>query len=177
MDFSYKNLSVENLKKINFRIHSLRESPTIRGVYFKKLTVHVDGRGDLTELWSKPWSKKENVARKIEHVYFNTTHEGVIKGWHVHEKTHSQYTCVRGKMQIVLVDIRASSSTYGYVNQFIIGIENPSLIVIPSGVLKAWKSLRGDSIIVNLLTSSDVGDNFKYPWNAILKDIWEPKNG
>ncbi|OGM33817.1 hypothetical protein A3D01_02505 [Candidatus Woesebacteria bacterium RIFCSPHIGHO2_02_FULL_39_13] len=177
MDFSYKNLTVEDLKKINFKLNSLRESPTIRDVYYKRLTTYVDGRGDLTELWSEPWNKKEDVARKIEHVYFNTTHEGVIKGWHVHERTFSQYTCVRGKMQVVLVDVRRKFPTFGYVDQFIIGTQNPSLIVIPPGVLKAWKSLRGDSIIVNLLTLADVKDNFKYPWDAILKEVWEPKNG
>lgn len=177
MDFSYKDLSIEDLTKINLKLHDYKESPTIRDVYYKKLTTYVDGRGDLTELWSEPWGKKEKVSGKIEHVYFNTTHQGVTKGWHVHEKTYSQYTCVLGKMQVVLVDVRQKSLTFGYVDQFLIGTKNPSLIVIPPGILKAWKSLQGDSVIVNLLTSADIKDNYKYPWDTFLTDIWEPKNG
>ena len=177
LSFSFQSLSIEKLKKIKLNVGSIWQSPTIDGVYYKKLNTLVDGRGDLTELWSKPWSEYENIAREIEHVYFNTTHEGITKAWHAHEKTYSQYTCVEGKMQVVLVDVREKSPTYGFVNQFIIGTKNPALIVIPPGILKGWKSLQGDSIIVNLLTSPDVKDNFKYPWDSILKDIWEPKNG
>ena len=177
MKISYKDLTEEELKKVDFKINRKWNDVQIKDVYYKHLTTHVDGRGDLTELWSKPWSKNEPISPTIEHVYFNTTHEGITKGWHMHEKTYSQYTCVEGKMQVVLIDIRKSSSTFGYVDQFIIGGKNPSLIVIPPGVLKAWKSVKGDSIIVNLLTSADVKDNYKYRWDCVLKDIWEPKNG
>jgi len=171
-----KILSLTEIKKIKFKVSKVWESPGIVGVYYKKLDTRLDGRGDLTELWSKPWANKEPVTEKVEHVYYNTTHEGVVKGWHVHEHTFSQYTCVFGKMQIVLVDLRKSSKTFGFVDQFVIGEKNPSLIKIPPGVLKAWKSLRGDSVIINLLTSADLEDNYKYPIDSILNDIWEPKN-
>lgn len=147
-------------------------TPSIDGVYYKKLTKNVDDRGDLTELWSKPWSNIEPVASQIEHVYYNTTHQGVLKGWHYHLHTFSQYTCLVGKMQVVLIDGRPESPTYGQVNQFIIGAENPSFIKIPPGVLKAWKSLSGDSVIINLLTSSDVADNYKISIDNILPSIW-----
>jgi dTDP-4-dehydrorhamnose 3,5-epimerase len=177
ISFNYNELSVDELKLINFKVGTINVNPKIKGVYYKKLKNYVDSRGELVELWSQPWSNKEPIAKEIEHVYFNITHQGITKGWHVHEKTFSQYTCVLGKMQVVLVDVRKTSPTFGYVDQFLIGANNPSLIVIPPGVLKAWKSLQGDSIIVNLLTSPEIKDNFRYPWNAILEDVWEPKNG
>jgi len=176
MNFDHNETTAEDIKNIDFTVGSVWSSPTIEGVFFKRLTTRVDGRGDLTELWSKPWGENEPIQKDIEHVYYNTTHEGVVKGWHIHEKTFSQYTCVNGKMQVVLVDIRKNSSTLGQVDQFVIGSKNPSLIVIPPGVLKAWKSLQGDSVIVNLLTSADIKDNYKYPIDSILQDVWEPKN-
>jgi len=150
---------------------------TIEGVYFKKLATNNDGRGSLTELWSQPWGESENVEKDIKHVYWNITHQGVIKGWHYHMETVSQYTCVIGKMQVVLVDVRESSSTRGQVNQFLIGEHNPSFIRIPPGLLKAWKSLNGDSVIVNLLNSANKDDNHKLPCDTMLKDIWEPRMG
>ncbi|MBN1133763.1 MAG: dTDP-4-dehydrorhamnose 3,5-epimerase family protein, partial [Methanosarcinaceae archaeon] len=134
--------------------------------------THIDKRGDLTELWSLSWNDR-NIAKQVKHVYYNTTHKGVIKGWHVHEHTFSQYTCVAGKMQVILVDLRSDSKTYGIIDQFIIGEDNPSYIKIPPGVLKAWKSLKGDSVIVNLLTSDDVKDNFKYDPGIILQKLWK----
>lgn len=175
--FVYKNLNAKDLKNIKFTVNSVWDSPKINGVYYKKLNTRLDGRGDLTELWSSPWSKKENIEKNVKHVYFNTTNEGVLKAWHVHESTISQYTCVSGKLQVVLVDVRKNSDTFGMVDQFVIGTKNPSYIRIPAGVLKGWKSLKEDSVIVNLLTKADVSDNFKYSWDLILTDIWEPRNG
>ena len=165
------------LKKAIFKIKPPSDNPAIEGVYYKKLHTNVDDRGNLTELWSLPWSKSEPVAKKIEHVYYNTTHEGVCKGWHYHLKTFSQYTCVIGEMQVVLIDARKNSVTFGYVDQFVIGDENPSYLKIPPGVLKAWKSLKGDSVIINLLTSADIEDNYKIPVDTLLTDIWLPKHG
>jgi dTDP-4-dehydrorhamnose 3,5-epimerase-like enzyme len=177
MNFDHNKLTLTVLKNIKFNVNDHNNSSSIEGVYYKELKTFVDGRGDLTELWSKPWSGDGLIEPVIEHVYFNTTHEGVIKGWHVHEHTVSQYTCVQGKMQVVLVDVRAVSKTYGFVDKFIIGTRNPALIRIPPGVLKGWKSLKGDSVIVNLLSTSDVKDNYKYPWDIILQNLWAPNNG
>ena len=170
-------LDEKNLSKIEFKLNKVLNKPTIDGVYYKNLIIHEDIRGDLTELWSKPWADKEPVSPLVEHVYYNTTHEGVVKGWHMHKKTFSQYTCVIGKMQVVLADIRKDSPTYGYVDQFIIGAKNPAFIKIPPGVLKGWKSIKGDSVIINLLTSADVDDNYRVSWDSILKKVWQPING
>ena len=178
MDYKYSDFSEQDLKDLQLEINPKFNQCSIDGVFYKKLITHVDGRGDLTELWSEPWAEDEKEVRKdVKHVYYNTTHEGVVKAWHIHEYTISQYTCVNGKMQVVLVDLRDGSKTQGKVDQFIIGTKNPSFIKIPPGVLKAWTSVQGDSVIVNLLTSPDISDNYKYPWDIILKDIWQPQNG
>ena len=97
---------------------------SIDQVYLKNFKTNIDGRGDLTELWSQPWSDKEPIASEIKHVYFNTTHEGIIKAWHAHEFTQSQYACVQGEIQVVLIDARNDSKTFSHVNQFIIGTQN-----------------------------------------------------
>ncbi len=173
MDFSHTQINIEKLKKIKFRQNKKLNTPKIKDVYYKKLTTFKDERGDLTELWSFPWSLNEPIAPEVKHVYYNTTHEGFVKGWHFHEKTYSQYTCVKGMMQVCLLDIRDTSKTFGFVDIFMIGTENPSFIKIPPGVLKAWKSIKGDSVIVNLLTTAQKEDNYKFDWDIILRDIWK----
>lgn len=176
MPYSYSSFPTSKLQQLDFQIKELNQV-TIENLYYKQLTTHTDGRGNITELWSQPWSKNENVESEIKHVYYNTTHQGVIKAWHIHEKTVSQYTCLIGKMHVVLTDLNENSSTYGHVNQFLIGQHNPSLIKIPPGVLKGWKSIQNDSVIINILTSADLSDNYRYPWDSILSDLWLPKNG
>jgi len=174
--FKFDAQSILQLQEEKLKVSPVSESPRISGVYYRKLKTFYDDRGDLAELWSQPWGDTEPVAKDIAHVYFNTTHQGITKGWHVHERTFSQYTCVKGKMQIVLIDVRPKSETYLFVNQFIIGTNNPSFIKIPPGVLKGWKSLNKDSIIVNLLTSADVNDNFKIDITSLLPNIWLPQD-
>jgi len=176
LSFKYSELSAENIKEIALKVNSVWQSPTIEGVFYKSLKIFLDGRGDLIELWSEPWLE-EGKIEPVKHIYFNRTALGVTKAWHVHEKTISQYTCVEGKMQIVLVDARKDSPTFGNVDQFVIGTRNPAFIRIPPGVLKGWKALENESVIVNLLTLADTADNYKYPWETILQNIWEPKNG
>lgn len=175
--FDISQLSLQRLQQLKLDASTPLNQATISQVHYKPLTKHVDARGDLTELWSQPWSQQEPVAQAVKHVYSNTTHHLVIKAWHVHEYTFSQYTCIHGKLQVVLVDVRPDSNTYGQVNQFLIGQHNPALIKIPPGVLKGWRSIQSDSIIVNLLTSADIEDNHKYPWDSILSDIWLPHYG
>src|SRR5215216_2066071 len=103
-------VSVEWLKKIDFNLKHLSAiPPTIEGVIIKELTVHLDGRGDVTELWSKPWVR-EGLS-EVQHIYQSATDFGVVKCWHLHEEHTDQFTVTRGKLQVTLVDVREGSKT------------------------------------------------------------------
>jgi dTDP-4-dehydrorhamnose 3,5-epimerase len=154
-------------------VKGLIESPTIEGVYAKQLKTFLDGRGDLTEIWSTSWPDADKI-KSIEHAYFNLTDKGVIKGWHWHEDSYSQYVCVQGKMQIVLIDLRPNSSSFRHVNQFVAGSKNPLYLQIPPYVLKGWKALEENGTIVNLIHTTNVKDNKKIPWDKLANDIWQP---
>lgn len=175
---SLKELTIEDLRKIPFRQRSTFNGPTIQGVRRKDLTTIVDGRGDVIELWSLPWVESEGLAVP-RHAYQSATDYGVVKCWHLHEIHTDQFTVTRGKMQIVCVDVREDSPTYGDVNSFITGIQRPSLIMIPPGVMHGWKALsQPESIVVNLQTHPyDPTDELKFPWDCVLEDVWEPRNG
>jgi dTDP-4-dehydrorhamnose 3,5-epimerase len=148
---------------------------TIAGVVTRRLTVHLDGRGDVTELWSQPW---EGFTQPT-HVYQSATDHGVVKCWHLHEIHTDQFAITRGKAQVTLFDVRPDSETFGHVNVFVTGALLPMAIRIPPRVLHGWKALSQPEIIVTNLQSHvyDPADEYKFPWDCVLAEVWEPKNG
>ena len=171
-------ITVEDLLNIPYRLRSTFNGPTIQGMKQKDLKTIVDGRGDAIELWSLPWVEAEGL-QVPQHAYQPATDYGVVKCWHLHEKHTDQFTVTRGKMQVTCVDIREDSPSYGDVNVFITGIQRPQLILIPPGVMHGWKALSmPETIVVNFQTMPyDPADEFKFPWDCVLPEVWEPKNG
>jgi dTDP-4-dehydrorhamnose 3,5-epimerase len=168
-------VTVEWLKEQRYRIFPAGHQPTIDGVRFRSLKVILDGRGDLTELWSEPWEGFTVPA----HVYQSATDMGVVKCLHLHEEHTDQFSVTRGKIQVSLVDLREESVSFGDVNVFIMGSLSPGLLRIPPGLLHGWKSLSYPEVIVTNLQSHtyDPQDEYKFPWNCVLEEVWQPKNG
>ena len=176
MDFS--EITPQWLKKQKYLIQSTYIYPTIKGVILKELKVNLDGRGDLIELWSKSWVKKEGFCIP-KHIYQSTTDFEVIKCWHLHKIHTDQMVVTHGKLQVVLVDIRKNSPTFSHVNPIFMGVKRPRLLKIPPGILHGWKALSQPEVTVfNFATEVyDSKDEYRFPWDCILKEIWEPKNG
>ena len=173
-----KDVTVEWLQSISYTPKSVASGPTIDGVIVKDLRALPDGRGDVIELWSLPWTETQGMIVPT-HVYQSATDYGVVKCWHLHEIHTDQFTVTRGKLQVTLVDIREGSPSFGHVNAFILGIQRPRLIKIPPGIMHGWKALSTPEVIVVNLQSHvyDAADEFKFPWDCVLSEVWEPKNG
>ena len=177
-----ENVTEDWLKRIEmegkFVVQSIYRPPTIHGVILKELNALVDGRGDVTELWSLPWVEKESFVVPT-HCYQSATDFGVTKCWHLHAIHTDQFTVTRGKLQVNLVDIREESPTFGHVNSIFLGTQKPRLLKIPPGIMHGWKALtRPEVIVVNFQSHVyDPKDEFKYTWNCVLENVWEPNNG
>lgn len=171
-------ITVEWLKKQKFSLQNIYKPPTIEGVLLKDLNAIVDGRGDVTELWSKPWVEKEGVVVPA-HCYQSATDFGVVKCWHLHKIHTDQFAVTRGKLQVSLVDVRKGSPTFGHVNLIFMGTQRPRFLKIPFGVMHGWKALTEPEVLVVNFQSHvyDPNDEFKFPWNCVLEEVWEPKNG
>lgn len=171
------DLTCEALKSIEYSIQSVYNPPTIDGVIARELKPIVDGRGELTELWSKPWLADGLV--EFVHMYQTATDFGVVKGWHLHKAHTDQLIVTRGKLQLCLVDIRPASPTLGHVNILFLGSQKPRLVLVPPMILHGWKALSLPEVLVVNLQSHlyDPTDEYKFPWNCVLENIWEPKNG
>lgn len=171
-------VTVEWLQSLSYQVQPASRPPTIEGVIVKDLRVNLDGRGDVIELWSRPWIEAEGLVMPA-HVYQSATDYGVVKCWHLHDIHTDQFTVTRGKLQVTLVDIRPNSPTFGHVNPIILGGQRPRLIKIPPMIMHGWKALSEPEVIVVNLQSHvyDAADEFKFAWNCVLEDVWEPRNG
>ena len=123
----------------------------IEGVKVKKLKVISDERGRLIEIFRL---SQEGISPK--QIYMTTALEGVIKdkdSFHVHKKQLDHFCCIKGKIKLVLVDTREGSKTNGNIDELEIGEGNFCLVTIPNGVLHAFKSLNGESIVINCINN------------------------
>jgi dTDP-4-dehydrorhamnose 3,5-epimerase len=172
------NVTIEWLQSTKYKVVPAWQGSTITDVLVKDLKVHLDGRGDVTELWSRPWIESDGLL-DVYHVYQSATDYNVVKCWHLHNLHTDQFTVTRGKLQVTLVDIRVDSPTFGHVNTIFLGSLKPRLIKIPPMVLHGWKALSEPEVIVVNLQSHvyTPDDEWKFPWDCILEDIWQPKNG
>ena len=121
----------------------------IAGVKVKKLKVIPDERGRLMEIL-----RVSETEAKPQQVYLTTAYENVVKdkeSFHMHKNQTDFFCCVKGKIKLVLVDTRQDSKTKDEINEFDIGEENFSLVTIPKRVLHAFKSLKGESFIINCI--------------------------
>lgn len=172
-----KDITVEWLNKIEYKINKSTYGTTINNVLVKELKVNLDGRGEVTELWSKPWIN--DGISLVEHVYQSGTDYGVTKCWHLHEIHTDQFVVTRGKLQVTLVDLREESTTFGHVNVFFLGELRPRLIKIPPMIMHGWKALSYPEVLVLNFQTHEylINDEYKFPWNCVLTEVWEPRNG
>jgi dTDP-4-dehydrorhamnose 3,5-epimerase len=121
----------------------------IDGVKIRKLKVIADERGRLMEIF-----RVSEAGIKPAQVYMTTALEGVVKDkdkFHMHKNQNDNMCCIKGMMKLVMIDTRKKSKTNGEINEFEIGEGNFCLVTIPKGVLHAFKSLKGESIIINCI--------------------------
>jgi len=105
-----------------------------------------------------------------QQVYMTTAYEGTVKdkdNFHMHKRQTDFFTCIKGVMKLVLVDSRAGSGTKGEINEFKIGEDEPRMIKIPNGVLHAFKSVKGEAIVINCID---------YEYNRSDPDEFRVKN-
>lgn len=151
----------------------------IDGVKTKKLRVIPDARGRLTEILR---SDDSEIFSEFGQVYVTTTLPEVVKAWHFHKIQTDNFACIQGMVQVALFDARPDSPTYGEINEFFIGIHNPTLVVVPPGVYHGWKCISlEEAMIINIPTKPynyEKPDEYRVEWNdpSIPYD-WSKRNG
>jgi dTDP-4-dehydrorhamnose 3,5-epimerase len=127
---------------------AVTKHPRIQDVKTKSLRVIPDERGWLMEILRVDDAEFFN---KFGQVYISATYSGVVKAWHYHNKQVDNFACIAGMVKLVLVDTRPDSPTNGAVNEFFLGVHNPTLVQVPNLVYHGWKCISPEpALVVNV---------------------------
>lgn len=107
----------------------------IAGVEITEGKIWPDDRGFFSELFRLP------EGTGVTQVSASMSYAQVVKGIHYHRAQTDCWAPVRGAFQMVLVDLRCESATFGAVNTIFAGEWRPWRIRIPPGVGHGYKVL------------------------------------
>jgi dTDP-4-dehydrorhamnose 3,5-epimerase len=110
-------LSQETRHAIRDVLIDSAETPSrVEGAVLHALATHRDSRGTLTELLRTDWPGVYGEEMPFAQAYTSTTVPGVARDvdmWHVHQHQTDRFYCVRGRIVVAIVDVRAGSPTKG----------------------------------------------------------------
>jgi dTDP-4-dehydrorhamnose 3,5-epimerase len=106
--------------------------------------------------------RAEELRNPFGEVYFKKLYQGVVNGWHVHEKLVLNYLCVHGMVKLVLYDMRKGSPTHGTVQEIFIGEDNHCLVHIPPGIANGSKGMTAPYAIMCNVASHAHDPSIKY---------------
>lgn len=111
----------------------------IDGVVLKPLTRHEDQRGWLVELYRNDEMPEANHPVMA---YISETLPGVARGPHEHVDQSDYFAFLGpGEFKLYLWDARPASSTYRKRFTLVVGASNPQSVIIPPGVVHAYKCI------------------------------------
>jgi dTDP-4-dehydrorhamnose 3,5-epimerase len=115
----------------------------IDGVVFRQLSPHKDSRGWLIELY------REDELPAEQHpvmVYVSETLPGIARGPHEHVDQTDYFAFIGpGEFVLYLWDARPASPTYGCRMRTPVGEANRQGVIVPPGVVHAYKNVGQSS--------------------------------
>lgn len=138
----------------------------IDGVIIKELARHTDSRGWLMELF-----RHDELPREYHPAmsYVSMTMPGVVRGPHEHSDQADCF-CFIGPstFRLYLWDNRPHSSTYGKKFQLNVGEKFKAMVIVPCGVVHAYKNIGSvDGIVFNVPNRLYAGPGRKGPVDEI----------
>jgi len=124
-------------------------SGLINDIIINGMVKNGDNRGWLIELF-----RKDQIDNAIfpQMSYISLTYPGITRGPHEHRE-QTDYFCFLGPstFRLLLWDTRKSSSTYGNMMIMEIGESDPKIVIVPPGVVHAYKNIgEVPGLVINL---------------------------
>ncbi len=171
MNYQYTNLA--------------NQKDLIEGVILKKLTVHKDSTGFLTETLRTDWSDVYNNGDlSFAMQYMSITPPGIARDenkWHVHKFQKDRFICVSGRIVTAVFDPRKKSKTSGNLDLFVMGPNDESemfMVVIPEQTCHGFMVISQEpGFLLNFPTQlynpNDEGrvKNTRLDWNKVRADF------
>lgn len=119
----------------------------MKDVIIKKLDKFEDARGWLAEIW-----RSDESDFRPEMGYVSVTKPGVIRGPHEHKFQADGFVFLGpGNFELYLWDNREDSPTFKEEIKTEVGENNPSLVIVPPGVVHGYKCISGkEAYCINL---------------------------
>src|SRR5579859_3022893 len=118
----------------------------IAGIIWKPLQRFADARGWLVELF-----RIDDLPEEYRPVmaYVSVTEPGIVRGPHEH-LDQADYFCFLGPsdFKLYLWDIRLESPSYGKRQAEVVGVSRPMAVVVPAGVVHAYKNVGAEPGLV-----------------------------
>jgi dTDP-4-dehydrorhamnose 3,5-epimerase len=139
------------------------------GVIVKKINKYEDPRGWLAEFY-----REDEINYRPAMAYVSLTKPGIVRGPHEHREQADYFVFLGpGDFVIHLWDGRENSPTKGEYQKFEVGANNPSLVIVPSGVVHGYKCVSSEGgLCINLADKLYKGENKKEEVDEIR---WEQR--
>ncbi len=138
----------------------------IHDVVVRPLTKFLDERGWLAELFR---SDEADPSVMPAMAYLSMTQPGVARGPHEHVD-QTDWFCFIGpsNFKVYLWDSRPGSPTFGTKQVMYAGIDSPLAVIVPPGVVHAYKNIGGENgIVFNAPNRLYAGEGKKCPVDEI----------
>lgn len=139
----------------------------IEGIIVKPIKKYIDERGWLAELFREEELSSKELMPVMSYISF--TLPGIVRGPHEHVE-QTDYFCFIGpsNFKLVLWDNRKSSGTFGNKMVLFVGEDNPMVIIIPEGIVHAYKNIGSkDGAVMNFPNRLFMGHEKKFPVDEI----------
>lgn len=139
----------------------------INGVVIKKISKYSDNRGWLAEAY-----RSDETDFKPAMGYVSETKPGVVRGPHEHTGQSDFFIFLIGEFRLYLWDNREGAQNYRALETYDVGGDNPCSVIIPPGVVHAYKCIsESGGITVNLPNQLYAGANKTEPVDEIRWEV------
>jgi len=162
-------------KGIGDIITSPASAKLIAGVRCEPFAIWPDDRGYFLEVQRIGHGLAAGFPRDSTQISAALNYPGIIKAFHFHRHQTDCWTPAAGLLQVVLIDLRPESATFGWRNTIYVGNLRPWQLLIPPGVAHGYKVIGANPSMLIYATDrfynpSDEGriphndPNLNYDW-------------
>ena len=148
----------------------------IQGVLITPLKQIPDERGKVMHMLRADDPHFERFGE----IYFSMVNQGVVKGWHLHERMTINYAVPVGAIKLVLFDDRDGSATRGELQEIFLGEGNYALVTVPPKIWNGFKGIAAPySVVANCATiPHDPAEITRMdPFSPKIKYDWGVRHG
>jgi len=125
----------------------------IAAVEIKPFSLWPDDRGYFLEVARLGQGMVAGFPAETSQVSAALNYPGIIKAFHYHKFQTDYWVAAAGLLQVVLVDLRSNSATYGQKNTLYVGALRPWQLLIPPGVAHGYKVIGEQPSVLVYITN------------------------